>query len=264
MEISLAGQILFHIGSFPVTNTILTSWIVTVIILISGVTVGISFKKLPSSVQQAWEMIYEYLEDLAVSIAGKRGKDYVPLSITFFIYILLNNWLELIPGVGSIGINLMENGEKVFTPLIRSATSDINTTLALALISVTVTQLLGIKASGILGHLKHFINPMEIISELSKLVSFSFRLFGNMFAGDVLLAAGASLLVLITGTTHLWYGVVGGLVQIPFFALETLVGLIQAFIFAALTLVFTGVYTAHQDKMEVATETLELERKVKI
>jgi hypothetical protein len=60
MEISLAGQILFHIGSFPVTNTILTSWIVTVIILISGVTVGISFKKLPSSVQQAWEMIYEY------------------------------------------------------------------------------------------------------------------------------------------------------------------------------------------------------------
>jgi F-type H+-transporting ATPase subunit a len=88
---------------------------------------------------------------------------------------------------------------------------------------------------------------MEIISELSKLISFSFRLFGNMFAGDVLLATGASLLVLITGTSHIWYGVVGGLIQIPFFALEILVGLIQAFIFATLTLVFTGAYTAHQE-----------------
>jgi len=79
------------------------------------------------------------------------------------------------------------------------------------------------------------------------LISFSFRLFGNMFAGDVLLAAGASLLVLVTGSSHLWYGAIGGIIQIPFFALETLVGLIQAFIFAALTLVFIGVYTAHAE-----------------
>jgi F-type H+-transporting ATPase subunit a len=247
MEISLAGQILFHIGFFPVTNTILTSWIVTAILLVVGAIVGLSFKKLPSSIQQGWEMVYEYLEDLAVSIAGEKGRDYVPLALTFFIYILLNNWLELIPGVGSIGANVMINGVKTFTPIIRSATSDINTTLALAIISVVSTQFLGVKASGILKHLKHFVNPMEIISELSKFISFSFRLFGNMFAGDVLLAAGASLLVLVTGTSHIWYGVVGGLIQIPFLALETLVGLIQAFIFATLTLVFTGVYTAHQE-----------------
>jgi len=247
MEISLASQILFHIGIFPVTNTILTSWIVTAILLFSGLTVGLNYKKLPSSIQQVWEMVYEYLEELAVSIAGEKGKDYVPLAITFFMYILLNNWLELIPGVGSIEANVMVNGVKTFTPIIRSATSDLNTTLALAIVSIFSTQFFGIEASGVLKHLKHFLNPMEIVSELSKFISFSFRLFGNMFAGDVLLAAGASLLVLVTGTSHIWYGVVGGFIQIPFFALEMLVGLIQAFIFATLTLVFTGAYTSHQE-----------------
>ena len=247
MEISLASQILFHIGIFPVTNTILTSWIVTAILLFSGLTVGLNYKKLPSSIQQVWEMVYEYLEELAVSIAGEKGKDYVPLAITFFMYILLNNWLELIPGVGSIEANVMVNGVKTFTPIIRSATSDLNTTLALAIVSIFSTQFFGIEASGVLKHLKHFFNPMEIVSELSKFISFSFRLFGNMFAGDVLLAAGASLLVLVTGTSHIWYGVVGGFIQIPFFALEMLVGLIQAFIFATLTLVFTGAYTSHQE-----------------
>ena len=247
MEISLAGQTLFNIGFFPVTNTILTSWIVTVLILICGVFVGIKYKKLPAGFQQFWEMIYEYLEELAVSIAGEKGRDFVPLAVTIFVYILINNWLELIPGVGSIGVNLIENGTRVFVPVIRSATSDLNTTFALAIVSVAGTQFFGIKASGLLGHLKHFVNPMEIVSEISKLISFSFRLFGNMFAGDVLLATGASLLVLLMGNSHLWYGAVGGLIQIPFFALEILVGFIQAFIFAVLTLVFTGVYTSHSE-----------------
>lgn len=247
MEISLAGQTLFHIGVFPVTNTILTSWIVTLFLIVSGIVVGLNFKKLPSGIQQFWEMIYETLEDLAVGIAGEKGKDFVPVALTLFVYILLNNWLELIPGVGSVGINLTENGSKVFVPAIRSATSDLNTTLALAIVSVGSTQFFGIKVSGLLGHLKHFINPLEIVSELSKVISFSFRLFGNMFAGDVLLATGASLLVLITGSSHVWYGAVGGLIQIPFFALEALVGFIQAFIFAVLTLVFIGAFTTHQE-----------------
>lgn len=247
MEISLAGERLFNLGMFPVTNTILTSWIVTILLAVSGVIVGLNFKKMSSGVQQFWEMIYEYIEDLAISIAGEKGKNFVPLAITFFVYILFNNWLELIPGVGSIGIHLVEHGEKIFVPIIRSATTDLNTTLALAIISVVVTHALGLKASGILGHLKHFVNPLEIISEISKLISFSFRLFGNMFAGDVLLVSSASLLVLISGTSRAWYGPIGGLIQFPFLILETLVGLIQAFIFAALTLVFIGVYTQHQE-----------------
>jgi F-type H+-transporting ATPase subunit a len=247
MEISLAGEKLFNIGFFTVTNTILTSWIVTGIILLSGLSVGLNYKKLPMGVQELWELVYEYLEDLAISIAGEKGKEFVPLAITLFIYILINNWLELIPGVGSIGINIFENGSHKLVPFIRSASTDLNTTLALAIFSVLGAQFFGIKFSGIGAHLKHFINPMEVISELSKLISFSFRLFGNMFAGDVLLATGAGLLVLLLGNTHLWYGGVGGLVQLPFVALEVLVGLIQAFIFSVLTLVFTGVYVAHKE-----------------
>ena len=244
---SLAGQILFHIGFFPVTNTVLTSWVVILFMIVSGITVGLTYKKFPSGFQQFWEMIYEFIEDLAVGIAGEKGREYVPVALTLFVYIILNNWLELIPGVGSFGVNLVQNGSKVFVPAIRSATSDLNTTLALAIFSVGATQFFGFKASGILGHLKHFANPMEIVSEISRIISFSFRLFGNMFAGDVLLATGASLLVLITGSSHLWFGAVGGLIQIPFFALEALVGFIQAFIFAVLTLVFIGTYTSHQE-----------------
>ena len=248
MEISLAGETLFHIGSFPVTNSILTSWIVTAILLISGLVVGLNYKKLPTGIQEFWEMIYEYLEDLAVEIIGPKGRDVAPLAITLFVYILLNNWLELIPGVGSIGVRIIEHGEEVLVPVIRSATSDINTTLALAISSVIGTHFFGITASGVMKHLKHFANPFEIVSEISKLISFSFRLFGNMFAGDVLLATGASLLVLLMGGSHLWYGAVGGIIQIPFFTLEILVGLIQAFIFAVLTLVFTGSFTANHEK----------------
>lgn len=247
-EISLAGQTLFHIGFFPVTNTILTSWIVIFLIIISGVTIGLNYKKVPTGIQHFWEMIYEYLEELAISVAGEKGRDFVPLALTIFVYILINNWAELIPGVGSIGVHLMENGHKVFVPIIRSSTSDVNTTLALAIFSVAGTQFFGVRASGLLGHLKHFINPMEIVSEISKLVSFSFRLFGNIFAGEVLLATGATLMVLLTGTTRLWYGAIGGLIQIPFLGLEVLVGFIQAFIFAVLTLVFTGVFTAHSEE----------------
>lgn len=248
-EISLAGQTLFHIGALPVTNTLLTSWIIIILILISGVTIGLNYKKIPTGLQHFWEMIYEYLEDLAVSVGGEKGRNFVPLALTIFVYILINNWVELIPGVGSIGLHLTENGHEVFVPIIRSATSDINTTLALAIFSVVGTQLFSIKASGLLGHLKHFANPMEIVSELSKLVSFSFRLFGNIFAGEVLLATGATLMILLTSTSHLWYGIVGGLIQIPFVALEVLVGFMQAFIFAVLTLVFTGVFTAHSKEV---------------
>jgi F-type H+-transporting ATPase subunit a len=247
-EIHLAGQTLFHIGFFPVTNTIFTSWIVTILIIISGVTVGLNYKKLPTGIQHFWEMIYEYLEELAVSVAGEKGKNFVPLAVTLFVYILINNWAELIPGVGSIGLHLIEDGHEVFVPFIRSSTSDVNTTLALAIASVLGTQIFGVKASGLLGHLKHFANPMEIVSELSKLISFSFRLFGNIFAGEVLLATGATLLVLLMGNSKLWYGAVGGLIQIPFVGLEILVGFIQAFIFAVLTLVFTGVFTAHSEE----------------
>lgn len=250
MHISLAAQTLFYVGQFPVTNAILTSWIVTLFLIVAGVTVGLGYKKIPSVVQQLFEMVYEMIEDLAVSIGGEKGKTYAPLAVTLFLYILVSNWLGLVPGVGSVGINIIEAGETVFAPIVRSGTADLNTTLSLALISVVVAQILGVRSSGILRHLKHFKNPLEIVSEFSKILSFSFRLFGNVFAGEVLLAAGASMLILVTGKTQLWYGIPGGIIQIPFLGLELLVGFIQAFIFAALTLVFIGVFTTGHEHAE--------------
>lgn len=246
MHISLAAETLFFIGAFPVTNAILTSWLVSLTLVSLAVLIGLNFKKIPSGLQQLFEMVYETIEDLAVSIAGEKGRDYAPLAVTLFIYILFSNWLGLIPGVGSLGFNLKEHEGTVFVPLIRSATSDLNTTLALTLISVSFAQVLGFRASGIVGHLKHFLNPLEIVAEFSKILSLSFRLFGNVFAGEVLLAAAASILILVTGVNKVWYGIPGGIIQIPFLVLEILVGLIQAFIFSALTLVFISIFTVHE------------------
>lgn len=250
MHISLAAQTIFYIGQFPVTNALVTTWIVTGFLMLLGVVVGLRYQKIPTAVQQILEMVYEMIEELAVSVAGEKGRNYAPLAVTFFLFILLSNWLGLIPGVGSIGINVVNHGEKEFIPFIRSGTADLNTTLALALISVVVTQILGLRTSGLLGHLKHFKNPLEIISEISKILSFSFRLFGNVFAGEVLLAAGASMLIFITGAEKFWFGIPGGIIQIPFAGLELLVGFIQAFIFTALTLVFIGVFTQHEHAVE--------------
>jgi F-type H+-transporting ATPase subunit a len=246
MHISLAAETLFHLGMFPVTNSFLTSIISTSVLIILAIIVGATYKKLPQGFQHFFEMAYESFEDMAVEIIGESGKKYVPLVVTFFLFIIFSNWLSLIPGVGSIGKYVTENGEKVFVPFFRGGNADLNTTLALALISVAAAQYYGIKKSGFFNHLKHFKNPLEIISELSKILSFSFRLFGNVFAGEVLLLAGASILVLVTGKEMAMFGLVGGIVQVPFLLLEVFVGFIQAFIFSVLTLVFISIYVQHE------------------
>lgn len=248
MHISLAGETLFYIGSFAVTNSILTSWFVTAFLMCIGIIIGRSFKKVPSTLQQIVEMAYETIEGLAVSISGEAGKKHTPLALTLFLFILLNNWLGLIPGVGSIGYYHTEHGEKVLTPFVRSGSADLNTTLALALIAVVIAHVLGVRSSGPIGHLKHFRNPLEIVSEFSKVLSFSFRLFGNVFAGEVLLAVAAGIVAIVIGRESAWFGIPGGLIMIPFMGLELLVGFIQAFIFAALTLVFIGVFTRHSEE----------------
>ena len=246
MHISLAAETLFHIGSFPVTNSFLTSVIVVALLLIVGLIVGMNFRRLPAGFQHVFELAYDSLDELSVSVAGEAGRKITPLAVTFFLYILFSNWLSLLPGVGSVGLNLVEHGEKVFVPIFRGGNADINTTLALALVSVIAAQVYGIRASGLLGHLKHFKNPLEIISEFSKILSFGFRLFGNVFAGEVLLLAGATMLVLITGKINPLFGLPGGLIMTPFLLLELFVGFIQAFIFSVLTLVFIGIYVGHK------------------
>jgi F-type H+-transporting ATPase subunit a len=246
MHISLAAETLFHLGSFPVTNSLLTSTIATLLLVVAAIITGIFYKKLPNKLQSIFEMVYEMFENLALDVIGEKGRTYVPLVVTFFLYIIASNWISLIPGVGSVGLNKIENGETVFVPFFRGGNADLNTTLALALISVIAAQYYGIKSSGLLKHLGHFKNPMEIITEFSKIFSFSFRLFGNIFAGEVLLLVGASILGLMTKNNSALLGIPGGIIQTPFYLFEIFVGFIQAFIFSVLTLVFISIYVQHE------------------
>lgn len=247
MEIAISAEKLFSVYGFPITNSFISTLIVLVLWSVLAIVLGRKYTRLPGKMQSVIEMVYQMFDDMAVGVGGEGARKFVPLIVTFFLFIITANWLGVLPGVGSIGFYEMKEGHRAFVPLLRGANADINTTLALALMSVGAAQYFGIKASGIAGHLKHFKNPLEIVSELSKILSFSFRLFGNVFAGEVLLAAAASILVLVTGKHNVLYSIPGGLMQTPFLMLEVFVGFIQAFIFSVLTLVFISMFTMHHE-----------------
>ena len=232
MTISLAAE---KIPGLPITNSLLTGMAATLIILAIFALLIRGIRRTPGSKQNFAEWIVEGFLNLVESITGDHQKalKLLPLGITFFIFILVNNWLGLLPGVGSIGFKEIEDGKEVFVPLLRSSNADLNTTLALALVSVVSIQRFGIGELGI-KYFKKFINfsgpiqfgigLLEILSEFAKIISFSFRLFGNVFAGEVLLAVITGLLPLIA--------------PLPFYGLELFVGLIQALVFTILSLVF--------------------------
>jgi len=262
-EHTLYAEPIFNIGSFPVTNSLLNSWVVILIIIIFALFLKAKIKPIPRGLQNMLEAMIESLLDTFDSVTGSREKTlkFFPLVFSFFIFILLNNWLGLLPGVGSVGQVISEHGEKVFVPLFRGATADLNTTLALASIGVVISHIFGIIFIGAWNYLNKFINLkaileipktvlknptvlivnpiklfagfLEIISEIAKVVSLSFRLFGNIFAGEVLLASMAAILA---------FGL-----PIPFIFLEVLVGLIQALIFAMLVLTYLTVMTTAEE-----------------
>ncbi len=236
MEISLAAE---KIGSFlglPVTNSLLMTWAAVLILIILGYLAGRRPKLVPGGIQNFFEMIVEYLLNLTDEILENKtvARKIFPLIATFFIFIVTANWMGLIPGVGTIGFHELKGGKEAFLPLLRGANADLNTTLALAVVSVFATQIFGIAVIGGIKYAKKFFNfkgpieffvgILELISEISKNISFSFRLFGNIFAGEVLLTVVAFLVP--------WF------VPLPFFALELFVGLVQALVFTMLTLVF--------------------------
>lgn len=232
MEISLAAEQVAHLGPLPITNSMILSWIVSAgLILVTTFSLR-NLKSIPTGVQNFFETIIELLFNLANSILDdeKATKKYFALVATIFIFIVTNNWIGLVPGVGSIGIT--EHGK--FIPLLRGANADLNTTLALAIVAVIAIQIFGVAAIGTFKYAKKFINfngpinffigIIELISEFAKMISFSFRLFGNIFAGEVLLTIVAFLVPLIA--------------PLPFFALELFVGAVQALVFSMLVLVF--------------------------
>lgn len=234
-HISIKAETLFTLSSIPFTNSLITS----IIVLILMFVLGLYFKsQIASENRGNFFYLLKYIVQATYSffqsILGDRVNIFFPLVATFFFFVLFQNWFGLLPGVGSVLIRVKENHESVLVPILRGSDADLNTTLALAMISFAVTQFYGVKYLGLKNYLKKFIilkDPilfvsgiLEIISELSHIISFAFRLFGNIFAGEVLLSIMAFLIPVLA--------------SFPFLVMEFFFGFIQAMIFSVLTAVF--------------------------
>ena len=242
IEISLKAEELFHIGSFPVTNSLVITAITFGFLAILGWNFRRHLAEIPGKAQNFVEAVIEQLLNLMDSVLGSRGKSerYLPLIATIFLFVLTSNWLGLMPGVGSIGIHTIHEGRELFVPLFRAPAADLNFTLALAITVVVAVNFLAVLAIGFRRHFGKFFtlrNPiytfvglLELVSEFAKMISFSFRLFGNIFAGEALLIIVGFLLPFLA--------------PLPFFFLVFFLGFIQAFVFAMLTLVFLSIATA--------------------
>lgn len=239
LEISLAAEKIGAIGSLPITNSLLTTWIVMAVLVIFSVLSTRKLAKVPGPLQSIAELVVGGLYEFFTSVVGKNVAQFFPLIASLFIYILISNWIGLLPGVGTIGFH----HEHAFLPLFRGPMADLNATIALALVSVIAMQYYGFKNVG--AHYStrflNFKDPimfsvgiLEIASDVSKIVSFAFRLFGNIFAGEVLLAVMAFLMPF--------------LVPLPFLLMELFVGLIQALVFSMLTAAFFNVAVAHGEE----------------
>lgn len=255
VAISLAAEPVIHIFNIPITNSIVTGWVISVILIVAAIILRKGLKKIPGKFQNVIEMIFGGLLSTTEKVIGRKdvAKDIFPFVITAFFFITLSNWSGLLPGFGSFGIREVHDGVAGITPFFRAPTADLNTVLAMALISVTYVQYLGVKYTGrkaYLGKFFNFSNPIytfvgivELISEFTRIISYTFRLFGNVFAGEVLI----SVIFYLTYTLLPYVAIL----PLPFFFLELFVGMIQAFVFCFLTIVFTAIavvdHGAHPD-----------------
>jgi len=252
-EVTIFAEPVAHIGSFPITNALLTSWATVFIILILTIAIRRNLKTIPGKFQQLFEIIFEAGLSLADQVTNNRAKSkrIFPVVISIFFFVLINNWFGLLP-LGAFGQIQEHHGALAFIPFIRSGTADINGTLALAIMAVVGANLFGAFSLGawkmfnkfvnikalisipskikkdptiiMVAPITFFVGLLEIIGEAAKIASLSFRLFGNVFAGEVLLASMAALMAYF--------------IPIPFLFLEVLVGVVQALIFSMLTLVY--------------------------
>jgi F-type H+-transporting ATPase subunit a len=233
-----AAEPLFFIGQFPFTNTLLHTLVVDGLLLGGTYVITKKIRMIPSYAQNAAEMLISTFYNLTESVAESKARMIFPYFITFFLFIFLANITALLPGFGTIGFFKEGEQGKTLIPLLRGTTSDFNTTLALALVSVAATHVLSIKTLGIkeylgryfsLNPINLFIGVLEIISEITKVVSLSFRLFGNIFAGEVVMATVS--------------GMFAFLLPLPFMALEVIVAFVQALVFSMLTMAFMAILT---------------------
>lgn len=249
----------FHLFGFPITNSIIAAWLTIIVLVGFSYAVSRRLKLIPARLQSTLEFILESLLKFCQSVAGEEnGRRFFPVVTTIFLFVIMNAWLSLLPGFGSIIVHTAE-GE---VHLLRGANTDINMPLALALMSFIFVEYFGLRSGGfrylgkfvnvgqffrsigllvrgsvraglnglITGAINIFVGFLEALSEFVRIISFTFRLFGNMTAGEILLLIAAFLIPWIFA--------------LPFYGLELLVGFVQALIFAGLTLVFFTVATA--------------------
>lgn len=244
IHISLAAEPIAHLGSFPITNSMVGALLAGGVLTVLARAAAKRPQLVPTKVQNAAEMIIEFLLNLMDGVTHDRAKTkaFFPIIATIFLFIVTMNWMGLLPIYGTIGTNEVHDGVKSFVPWLRAGTADLNMTVAIAMISVIAAQVFGVIYVGAKKHLRKYFNPnptftfvgiIEFISEFTKIISFSFRLFGNVFAGEVLLLVIATLLPLIG--------------PLPFYFLELFVGFIQGFVFALLSLVFFTIATTAEE-----------------
>lgn len=265
-EPELPAEVIFNIGALPVTNTIIGSWITMVLLIGLSYAATRRMKLIPSGVQNFMEAALGYLLNFCQKTAGeKNGRHFFPVIATIFLFVIANAWLALLPGFTSI---MFTNSEGHVVELIRGANTDMNTALALAIVSFVFVEYYGFKLGGkqyitkflnfgeffsgmkkifkgdvgggfsslLTGIARIFAGVLETIGEFTRMISFTFRLFGNMIAGEILIMVVFFL--------------VPWVVPLPFYALEVLVGYIQALIFAGLSLIFAAVAVAHGHEEE--------------
>ncbi len=223
--IVLQPEILGYFKALPITNTLLVSWVTVATLIILSFLSTRKVTLVPSGMQSLLEMIIDFVYTTVSDLAGKKTKVFFPIVMTFFLFILFSNWIGLLPGFATIKFN----GE----PLLRSMNSDLNMTLALALTSAALTHIFALYYLGIIEYLKKwftlnpiflFVGMLELVGEFTKIISLSFRLFGNIFAGEVVLSTISSIFAFV--------------IPLPFYFLEIIVGFVQAAVFMMLTLVF--------------------------
>lgn len=233
IHIALAAEKLGEFLGLPITNTLITSWVTVALLVVVGWFIGRNAKLIPSRAQLLFESAFEYVYDFVAQILGSRdhARRFFPLLMTLFLFIFIANMLHFIPGVGSITY-VDTTGHTV--PFLRAPNTDLNVTLALTIIAVVVIELAGVFAVGLWRYAGKFINfsspinfivgLIELVSEAGRLVSFSFRLFGNIFAGEVLIAVVVFFVPYI--------------LPVPLMIFEVFVGFVQAAVFVMLTLFF--------------------------
>jgi F-type H+-transporting ATPase subunit a len=296
--VSLPAETVFSIGGengFKVTSTLIATVIADIVLVLFAlaatrkIRAGSPEAEVPRGSQNIFELLIDMLYSLCKSVAGSKALKIFPWMATIFLFVLFANWMELLPGIESIGLieqahegtgfkavpvipglvyTVDQNQPKqvepgasagetpaacdacVVVPFVRTATSDINTPLALALITMTMVQVFGVRALGIkyfakfinlpalrkggMGYMFFVVGFLELVSELARILSFTFRLLGNIFAGSVLLLVMTSLIPFF--------------LPIPFLGLELFVGFIQALVFSMLALVFINMAMASHDE----------------